>query len=389
MSSSLFMVPVWRQSIKKCADPPRARHHLQQFGTSPAATMLAGASIEQARIGSALFSGSAVLADLLLAHPDWLSLVLDAGALQHPRREQGLRREVESWLGPLLKAAEYGGAFARLREFKQREMLRIAARDLARLSTVSELTQELSSVADICLSAVWRLCSQRLEGSFGRPYHLNADECWEPASCCVFGLGKLGGGELNYSSDVDIIVVYSEEGHTFKTPPAKGGTTGRRLTNHDFFTRLVKDLIAEVTRQAPEGVLYRVDLRLRPEGDAGPLARSLAGYENYYAQWGQTWERMMLIKARCVAGDEMLGHEFAEMIQSFRFPRSINARVLNEVASMKDRIENENLRSGELDRNVKLGHGGIREVEFIVQSQQLLHAGKNPFLQGAQTLPAL
>jgi glutamate-ammonia-ligase adenylyltransferase len=136
-------------------------------------------------------------------------------------------------------------------------------------------------------------------------------------------------------------------------------------------------------------MLYRVDLRLRPEGDAGPLSRSLPGFENYYAQWGQTWERMMLIKTRGVAGDQTLAAEFLELIQPFRYPRSINENVLREIGAMKDRIENEVLKPDELERNVKLGRGGIREVEFIAQSFQLLHGGRQPFLQGAQTLACL
>jgi glutamate-ammonia-ligase adenylyltransferase len=136
-------------------------------------------------------------------------------------------------------------------------------------------------------------------------------------------------------------------------------------------------------------MLYRIDLRLRPEGDLGPLSRSLAGYENYYAQWGQTWERMMLIKARGVAGDATLAAEFLEMIQPFRYARSLPEGVLREVGAMKDRIENEVLKSDEVERNVKLGRGGIREIEFIAQSLQLLHGGGQPFLQTPQTLPCL
>src|SRR5206468_9595550 len=131
--------------------------------------------------------------------------------------------------------------------------------------------------------------------------------------------------------------------------------------------------IAEVTKLAPEGVLYRIDVRLRPEGDAGPLTRSLPSYENYYAQWGQTWERMMLTKGRVVAGDRHLAAEFLETIQPFRYPRSIHPGVLREVALMKDRIETEVVKAGELERNVKLGRGGIREIEFIVQTRQLMH----------------
>src|SRR5207247_9605823 len=182
---------------------------------------------------------------------------------------------------------------------------------------------------------------------------------------------------------------YADEGHVFKEPPGKTAQSGKGLTNHQFFKRLIEALVAEVTRLTTDGCLYRIDLRLRPEGDAGPLCRSLGSYENYYAQWGQTWERMMLIKARCVAGDEGLAAEFLEMIQPFRFPRSVNASVINQVAAMKERIENEIVRAGELERNVKLGHGGIREIEFIVQSLQLLHAGRQPFLQISRTWPCL
>src|SRR5262249_15575635 len=143
------------------------------------------------------------------------------------------------------------------------------------------------------------------------------------------------------------------------------------LANHQFFNRLVETFIAEVTRMAPGGSLYRIDLRLRPEGDGGPLSRSLNSFEIYYAQWGQTWERMMLIKARGVAGDDALAAEFLELIQPFRYPRSTNEGVLREIGTMKDRIENEVVKAGELDRNVKLGRGGIREIEFIAQSLQL------------------
>src|SRR5204863_7844295 len=161
------------------------------------------------------------------------------------------------------------------------------------------------------------------------------------------------------------------------------------LSNHQFFNRLAEAVVAELTRLTFQGMLYRIDLRLRPEGDAGPLTRSLAGYENYYAQWGQTWERMMLIKARRVAGEERIAAEFLEMVQHFRYPRSINQNALQEVAAMKGRIENEVVKEGEVERNVKLGRGGIREIEFIAQVLQLLNAGRHPFSQGPQTLACL
>jgi len=201
-------------------------------------------------------------------------------------------------------------------------------------------------------------------------------------------LGKLGGQELNYSSDVDVIFVYADEG--FVSRQARKGASGARaMPSHQFFKRLAESFVEEVSRADEEGILYRMDLRLRPEGDVGPLARSLESYENFYAQWGQTWERMMLIKARGVAGDPGLAAEFLEMIQPYRYPRSLSESVLREIATMKDRIEKEVVRSGEMDLNVKLGTGGIREIEFIVQTHQLLHAGRTPFLQGPSTLPVL
>jgi len=175
----------------------------------------------------------------------------------------------------------------------------------------------------------------------------------------------------------------------FKEAPARSKLPRAVMSNHQFFNRLAESFIAEVSRMTGEGSLFRIDLRLRPEGGAGPLTRSLESYENYYAQWGQTWERMMLIKARCVAGSESLAGEFLEMVQNFRYPRSVNENVLREVAAMKARIENEILREDELDRNVKLGRGGIREIEFVAQVLQLIHAGRQPFLQLTQTLPCL
>ena len=292
-------------------------------------------------------------------------------------------------LEPRLRTDDYAGALTELRSFKQREMLRIAARDLARLSNVVEITRELSDVADVCLDAVLRVVWQQFTRRFGRPFHQDANGHWQPTAFCVLGMGKLGGQELNYSSDVDVLFVYSDEGEVFKEPPARKKMPRAVMSNHQFFNKLAETFIAEISRPTAEGFLFRIDLRLRPEGDAGPLCRSLESYENFYSQWGQTWERMMLIKARHIAGDETLAAEFLEMIQPFRFPRSVIQNVLHEVAAVKDRIENEVVGVGELERNVKLGRGGIREIEFVVQSLQVLHAGRLPFLQVSQTLPCL
>ncbi len=381
----------WKKALKECAAPGRARHFLETLkegAQAGVAQALSKASKEQARLLAALFSGSDAMSTALVAHPDWLAL-LTPDFLRFPRRRQGLRGEIQRWLPRLLEARDYASALRQVREFKQRELLRIAARDLARLGTLPEITLELSNAADAVLDALWRICLLQLTERYGRPFHQDASGRWQPTTGCALGMGKLGGQELNYSSDVDLLFVYAEEGSVFEKPPGADHTPRPTLSNHQFFNRLAEALIAEATRMTPEGMLYRVDLRLRPEGEIGPLNRSVASCENYYAQWGQTWERMMLIKARGVAGDEILAAEFIEMIQPFRYPRSVGQGVLREIVAVKDRIENEVLKADELDWNVKLGRGGIREIEFIVQALQVLHAGHQPFLQEPQTLPCL
>ncbi len=378
--------PVWSKVIPACPDPARARQMLELFEGTPGVEVLEAADEDQAGLLALLFCGSRISTSLLIAHPEWLG-ALTRDALRHPRRKSGLKQELASWLPGLLEAGDYSAVPRRLREFQQRELVRIALRDLSHAAEVPEIILEISDLADVCLDAIWQNCWRQLTRRYGTPYHRDPQGKWRPTAACVLGLGKLGGQELNYSSDVDLMFVYDDEGEVFAQRPGK--TARPVLSNHQFFTRLAEAFIAQVSGARQEEALYRIDLRLRPEGNGGPLARSLASYENYYAQWGQTWERMMLIKGRGVAGDVALASEFLEMIQPFRFPRSINEGVLREVAAMKDRIEQEVVKSGELERNVKLGRGGIREVEFIVQSLQVLHAGKQPFLQGGQTLPGL
>lgn len=378
----------WQHAVRASADPARAEKGFSRLaemaGLAPEAL-----TEEHARIVAALFAGSPAMTMVLFQHPEWIATMLAPENLEYPRKLQGLQREVDAWLEPALQARDYPGALAGLRQFKQREQLRIAARDLARLGDAPQITRELSDMADVCLSALLRICWQQGTERFGTPYHQDAEGVWRPTQFAVLGLGKLGGQELNYSSDVDVMFVYSEEGSVFKDAPRGKSTPKSALSNHQFFKRLAEAFVAEVTRGTEDGALYRIDLRLRPEGESGPLVRSLGSYESFYAQWGQTWERMMLIKARCVAGDTALVAEFLEMIQAFRYPRSLGEGALREIASMKVRIEKEVVRTGELDRNVKLGRGGIREIEFVVQTVQLLHAGRIPFLQGPQTLPAL
>jgi [glutamine synthetase] adenylyltransferase / [glutamine synthetase]-adenylyl-L-tyrosine phosphorylase len=262
---------VWKNAIEQSSVPDRAQRALTAL-QSGGAPILANADAEQARILCALWSGSEWATEMLAKHPEWLAS-LAAARLAHPRRLQGLRREVEAWFMPLLEAGGYAEALSKLRQFKQREMICIAARDLARLARTPEIILGISNIADVCLSSVLRLCWRQVASRLGTPFEQDAAGQWRETQFCVLGMGKLGGQELNYSSDVDVLFVYSEEGSVFKEVPRKGKPAKAVLTNHQFFKRIAEAFIAEVGRLTQDGMLFRIDLRLRPEGDAGPLAR--------------------------------------------------------------------------------------------------------------------
>ena len=256
--------------------------------------------------------------------------------------------------------------FRPLRQWKNREMTRIALRELANVAELEETTGELSQVAEICIREVFAHWNTKLRESSGSP----------AADLAILALGKLGGRELNHSSDVDLIFFYTEEGEV-----------SPRLSNHQWFNRLSEKILETFSTPDPEGALFRVDLRLRPEGSAGPLARSLESMENYYAGFGETWERIALIKSRCVAGSRELAYEFLRQHQPFIYPRSPTPDLLDEIAKIKRRIEQD--MAGDLERDVKLGRGGIREIEFVVQTLQFIHGGRHAFLQETNTLNAL
>ena len=258
--------------------------------------------------------------------------------------------------------------FGALRFWKGREMTRVAARELAAVATLEETTGELSQIAEICLRRVFEFWDAELRQRYGSP----------TAEFAILALGKLGGGELNHSSDVDLLFLYSEEGQL--TP---------HISYHQFFNRLGSKILDTFSTPHPAGSLFRVDLRLRPEGSAGPLARSLESIENYYAGFGETWERIALIKARGIAGSRELAYDFLRLHQPFIYPKSATPDLLDEIANIKHRIERDVVGAEKLARDVKLGRGGIREIEFIVQTLQLVHGARNPFLQEASMLKAL
>ncbi|MES2568980.1 MAG: hypothetical protein V4710_02870, partial [Verrucomicrobiota bacterium] len=318
---------------------------------------------EQANALGHLLSISPVCAEKLVADPEALVWLAAPEVCLEKRGLQRMRGALEK-----LEGEGFDSRFRALRRWKQREMLRIALREVAGWSTVEQTTLELSNLAEITLQKVVEGWSRELARKHGRP----------ATEFAVLGMGKLGGRELNYSSDIDVVFFYREEGEI--TP---------HFSFREFHTRLAEEILATFGANDPAGTLFRMDLRLRPEGASGPLVRSIESMETYYAGYGETWERMALIKARVVAGSHELGYEFAQRMQPFIYPRSVSGDVFEEIAAIKGRIEREIVGEAALHRNVKLGYGGIREIEFIVQTLQILHGARHAFLQEPNTLRAL
>lgn len=268
-----------------------------------------------------------------------------------------------------------------LRSFRREQSLRIALREIAGIAAWDVTARELSDLADFCLQTVFSALYQNWEEKLGTPWDEANDR---PASIVILGFGKLGGQELNFCSDVDLVFAYDGAGHCRK------GEKVTSRSNVEFYQRLCGDFARLIGERTAAGeFLYNMDLRLRPEGDSGPLVPSLTALENYYAVAGQAWERLALIRARPVAGDLSLGHELFEALHAFRYPRHAPPSLLDEVAALKNRTEQEVVGEEQLELDIKRGWGGIREVEFLCQSLQLLHGGRYPFLQTGRVPEAL
>jgi glutamate-ammonia-ligase adenylyltransferase len=264
-----------------------------------------------------------------------------------------------------------------LRQFRNRQMLRIIWRDLCDLASLDETFADLTSLAEICLAGAIEGNSRILREKFGTP----VDADGEIQQLSVIGLGKFGGGELNLSSDIDVMFCYGSNGE------CRGG--GRRsLSNEQFFTRLARAVISSLSEMTKEGFCFRVDARLRPFGDSGPLCTSLAALEQYYQNEGRDWERYALIKARPVAGELSLGGELMDRVRPFVYRRYIDFTAIEALQDMHASVIEDARRRDILD-DIKRGPGGIREIEFLVQCFQLLRGGREPTLRTPSLAGAL
>ena len=317
---------------------------------------------------------SQVLADTLRRYSHLFPWLLEPWTMR-----QWLRDDLEEELRQ--STAAFSRAEARwnaLRRFKYRQLLRIGCRDILGDADLTVTTEELSRLADVCLETARRWAEDALEPRYGVPVGPDGAR----TGLAVIGMGKLGGDELNYSSDIDLIFVYGEDGET------TGGTAGR-VSNDRYFTEATRSIVAAIESVTDEGHAFRVDLRLRPEGRSGALILSLGGYRTYFAERAELWERQALIKARACAGDAAVGARFFELTRPFVFRPGLDPGIVAEIRRMKQEIDRSQRAKGIERRNVKLGVGGIREIEFLVQALQLLYAGDDPWLRERNSLRAI
>ena len=270
-----------------------------------------------------------------------------------------------------------------LSRFRRRELLRIYLRDIRRLGTIVETTEEISHLADAILEYALQISRQETDNRYGIPLETDETGREKPTRFCIVSLGKLGSRELNYASDVDLLFIYSGEGTT-----SGKGTRDEAVTNREYFVKLAELISKIVGQQTGEGAAYRVDLRLRPHGRVGALAISLDEAVSYYKHQAQSWERQTLIRARPSAGDAKVFREFWKQLSANVY--SVDETVENALRNVKLSKDKINLEHGTRNGyNVKLGKGGIREIEFLAQALQLAYGGRDRWLRSPHTLISL
>lgn len=374
------------ETLPRLSDPDLALGSLERFFGVARSPLSLAALFERDRDAMPtllqIFSSSRHLGDLLVADNESYDLLrlTEGSPVQREMLIGELRAEIDS-------LPDEAGVMTALRRFKRRETLRISYGDIIRNQRLEVVTAQISYLADAVIDAAVRFARRRLEAKRGIPRRADG----KPARFVVVAMGKLGGNELNYSSDVDLVFLYDVDGKTeaSRTPLAPGATAPRICTNAEFFERLAQDVTRLLTESTPLGIAYRVDLRLRPEGERGPLVRNLESAMQYYDVLGRTWERQAYVKARPCAGDIDLGREFLSYLESWIYRRYLGLADITGIKALKRRIEQRVIREGHDARNVKTGRGGIRDVEFVIQFLQLLNGGDLPKVRVSGTLEAL
>ena len=365
--------------IATLPDAAAARRFADEFEARNSATV-ARLARDPALLSDVLtiVSFSPLLATTLMQDPEYITW------LQKRRKDSGVRStgELVESLAQFEMTHSLLSPQVLYARFRRRELMRIFLRDIRRLATIAEITEEISNLADAILAAALKLAKSEMDNRYGPPQANDDQGRAKEARFCIVALGKLGSRELNYSSDIDVIFLYSDEGET------SGSGSRGRVSNREYFVRLAEYIAKLIGSESGEGAAYRVDLRLRPHGRLGPLAMTVADTARYYKDEARPWERQVMIRSRASAGDGELFHELFTQIEDLVFSKdeSPNSALAN-VRISKEQIDKE--QTSRAGHNVKLGRGGIREIEFIAQALQLAHGGKDEWLRYPHTLVSL
>ncbi len=344
---------------------------LQRWDELPEAAQLDGLKPKQVLAAIVkVWASSLFVAETCIKQPQLFIHLVESGDLVRGYPSGHFTRQLQA-----LNIGDESGLMGQLRQYRRREMVRIAWRDLAGWASLDETLLDLSDLADACIQTALAFLYQDACAKRGTP--LLADGSRQ--QMVVLGMGKLGAHELNYSSDIDLIFAYPEDGIL---PDCKATSYG------EFFTKLCQNLVKVLDASTQDGFVFRTDIRLRPFGDSGAIIMTFAGMEHYYLTQAREWERYAMIKARQVAGDVKAGAELMAMLNAFVYRRYLDYGAFEELRSLKAQISQELRRKDRLD-NVKLGAGGIREIEFIGQAFQLIRGGTLKALQARSILEVL
>ena len=361
--------------LVEVSDPDMALNNLERFVRSSRSPLALGSLIERDAdalpILLQMFSTSQHLSDIMVTEPESYDLLRITEG--QPVARGLLVEEIGTEIGAV---ADDQAVMALLRQFKRRETLRIAYGDFVVGQRLDTVTRQISYLADAVCEAALLAAQNTLIGRFGVPRRRDGKE----ARFVVLALGKLGGKELNYSSDIDLMFLYDEDGKT---------DGGKPTSNQEYFDRLSRSVVKLLTEATDLGTAYRVDLRLRPEGSHGPVVVSFAAAQHYYENMGRTWERQAFVKARPCAGDLEFGKEFLDYLEPWIYRRYLSRADITGIKALKRRIEKRTIREGGNQRDVKTGHGGIRDIEFVIQFLQLLNGGDLQSIRTGNTLDAI
>jgi glutamate-ammonia-ligase adenylyltransferase len=363
--------------LASAADPDAAVHYLAALKQQqPAAFDTIARSPSGLQNLIAVFSHSRFLADEILQNPKWVQQLSD---IDRALSAEEYKQRLDAFLGPQPAGASIALSLAL---FRRQQILRILLRDVRGIGSLPEITEELSNLADAILDVTYQRIRSDLVARHGVPRYVDAAGQRRECGMSVIALGKLGGRELNYSSDIDLMFVYT----------ANGDTDGEHsISNKEFYKKVANQYTELLSTYTSEGLCYRVDLRLRPDGSLGEVCISLDGAKTYYQSRARDWELQMLIKARVAAGDVETGQELLESVQPLIYSTSLDFSAIEAVSVTRERISEKlsRRRLGKSALDVKLAPGGIRDIEFLVQCLQRLHGGRVPWVRHGGTMLAL